>query len=366
MTRILTVVGARPQFVKASVVSRALARRPGLEEIIVDTGQHYDDAMNRIFFEELGIPRPRRFLGVGSGSHGEQTGRMLAALEAVMLEERPDWVLVYGDTNSTLAGTLAAAKLHLPVAHVEAGLRSFNRRMPEEINRVLTDHASALLFAPTDQAVENLRLEGIAGPTVQLVGDVMFDAALHFAAQPTDALARWGLEAGSFVLATVHRAENTDDPSRLNGIVQALSTLAKTEQVVLPLHPRTAKYLEAYGLRTALEARVTVTPPLGYLDMLTLERAARVIVTDSGGIQKEAFFQRVPCVTLRDETEWVELLEAGWNVLASPLDPQAVVGAVSSARPGRADAQLYGGGRASELIAQALEAGRPTITPTWT
>ena len=322
MTKVLSVVGARPQFIKAGVVSRALRRTTGVGEVVVHTGQHYDENMSEVFFRELEIPKPDYHLGIGGGTHGQNTGRMLEAIERVLLDEKPDWVLVYGDTDSTLAGALAAAKLHIPVAHVEAGLRSFNRRMPEEINRVLTDHVSDLLFAPTETAVQNLLREGISSDKVHLVGDVMYDAALYYgekAEQKSQILPRLGLRPKEYVLATLHRAENTDDPMRLRVILEALAQVHQEMPVVFPVHPRTRKRAEAFGLASLLN-HVMAIEPVGYLDMLMLEKNARLIATDSGGVQKEAFFYRVPCVTLREETEWVELVELGWNQLCPPRD----------------------------------------------
>lgn len=353
-TRILTVVGARPQFIKAAVVSRAFAQA-GVEERIVHTGQHYDPAMSGRFFEELEIPEPAHHLGLGGGNHGAMTGRMLEAIEAVILQEMPECVLVYGDTNSTLAGALAAVKLHVPVAHVEAGLRSFNRRMPEEINRVLTDHASDRLYAPTATAVKNLVNEGIQAEAIREVGDVMYDATLFFgkkASEQSQVLGGLGLKSRGYVLATVHRAENTDDPSRLAAIVGGLSDVARDLPVVLPLHPRTRK--SAGDLNLDMGA-ITIIDPVGYLDMAQLEQHAAAIATDSGGVQKEAFFAGVPCVTLRDETEWVELVELGWNRLAPPHSAQAVANAVRSAIGSQGQtAQPYGDGKAGERIAADL------------
>ncbi len=317
MTRILTVVGARPQFIKAAVVSRAIARQSGMEEQILHTGQHFDADMSARFFDELEVPEPAFNLGIGGGSHGQNTGRMIEGIERVLLDQTPHWVLVYGDTDSTLAGTLAAVKLHIPVAHVEAGLRSFNRRMPEEINRVLTDHAATRLFAPTASAVTNLLNEGIGGDAVQQVGDVMYDAALFYgkkAERVSSILQDLDLNPKSYVLATLHRAENTDDPARLGTILDGFR--ASGQRIILPLHPRTRSRLNSFGL--TLPGNVRGIPPVGYLDMVQLERNASLIATDSGGVQKEAFFHQVPCVTLRDETEWVELVEAGWNRLAPP------------------------------------------------
>jgi len=322
--QIVTIVGARPQFIKAAVLSRELRKEH--TEILVHTGQHYDQNMSEIFFEELGIPAPDFNLGIGSGPHGKQTGEMLAAIEGVLLKERPDWVLVYGDTNSTLAGALAAVKLHIRVAHVEAGLRSFNRRMPEEINRVLTDHASDLLLCPTQTAVENLQNEGIARG-VHLVGDVMYDALVWAAAQEKEPsiLDTLDLEPGKYLLATVHRAENTDDPERLAGILAAFGQVRET--LVWPVHPRTRLKLQELNWQPA--GHVKLIEPLGYLNMAQLEKHARIILTDSGGIQKEACWLGVPCITLRDETEWVETVQSGWNILAGS-EKKAILDAVDS------------------------------------
>ncbi len=363
--KIATIVGARPQFVKAAVVSRALRALPDCQETLIHTGQHYDENMSAVFFEELEIPAPDYHLGIGSGSHGQQTGRMLEGIENVLREEAPDWVLVYGDTNSTLAGALAAAKLLIPVAHVEAGLRSFNKRMPEEINRVLTDHVSDSLFAPTEAAVRNLEREGIAGGRVHLVGDVMYDAALYYAERAeahSRILETLGLESGGYVLATVHRAENTDDPTRLAAIFAGLARNAAEAPVVLPLHPRTQAALTREGLLAQAEAKLRLIEPVGYLDMTQLEKNARVIVTDSGGVQKEAYFYRVPCVTLRDETEWVELVEAGWVRLLTPDSAERVAAGVRAALGGPTGQEkasnLYGGGRSAAQISALLAGGR--------
>jgi UDP-GlcNAc3NAcA epimerase len=334
--KILTIFGARPQFIKAAMVSRAiLAHNQKQEtkhnnpvtEVILHTGQHYDDNMSRIFFDQMGIPKPAYNLHIGSGSHGDTTGRMLAGIEKVILEEQPDWVLVYGDTNSTLAGALAASKLHVPVAHVEAGLRSFNKKMPEEINRILTDHVSSLLFCPTTTAVKNLATEGITD-NVHHVGDVMYDAALVFgelAEKQSSILDDLSLTPKSYYLATVHRAENTDDPKRLKNIFSAFEEVASQHcPIILPLHPRTRARLltenlasENGELLTFANPYLQAVPPVSFLDMVMLEKNAKRILTDSGGVQKEAYFHGVPCVTLRDETEWVETVEAGWNVVAS-------------------------------------------------
>lgn len=363
--KIVTVVGARPQFVKAAVVSRALLDCASIEEVVVHTGQHYDANMSEVFFRELEMPPPAYHLGIGGGTHGLQTGRMLEQVEMVLLAERPDRVVVYGDTNSTLAGALAAVKLHIPVAHVEAGLRSFNRRMPEEINRVLTDHVSSLLFAPTAQAERNLRDEGVAPESIRVVGDVMYDAALRFGARAeavSTALVDLGLRPREYVLATIHRAENTDDPVRLGAIMEGMARLSEQLRVVLPLHPRTRGALDRHGFSPP--PGVQVSPPLGYLDMLMLERNARAVVTDSGGVQKEAYFFRVPCITVRDETEWVELVEAGWNSLVPPTSAEEVVRAVRAGmeRTGE-DVELYGRGDAAVCIAAALIASANAAAP---
>jgi UDP-GlcNAc3NAcA epimerase len=366
LTLILTVVGARPQFVKAAAVSRALAGAR-VRERIIHTGQHYDAVMSDVFFSELGIPAPVHHLGVGSGPHGVQTAAMLVGIERVLAEERPDWLLVYGDTNSTLAGAIAAAKRHVPIAHVEAGLRSFNRLMPEEVNRVATDHLSSLLLCPTQTSVSNLHAEGIDDAPerhgfrrrVRLVGDVMFDATRIFgevAAERSTILRSIGLSPGEYLLATIHRAENTDDRTRLGAIGDALIELARERKVVWPLHPRTRRLLDSCetGRRLA-ESEVVLCEPVGYLDMLMLEKGARCILTDSGGVQKEAFFAGVPCVTVRDETEWVELVDLGWNRIASPAaGADAVVRAVRSAAPGRRDQHPYGFGDAAQRIAAEL------------
>ena len=356
--KILTVVGARPQFIKVAAVSRELARRPGVREVLVHTGQHYDPAMSDVFFRELDLPAPHHHLDVGSGMHGAQTARMLAAVEGVIQAEAPDWVLVYGDTNSTLAGALAAVKLHVPVAHVEAGLRSFNRRMPEEINRVLTDHAADLLFAPTEGARRNLAREGVDPARVHVVGDVMYDVALASAARAereSDALERLGLGSGGYVLATIHRAENTDEPGRLAAIVAGLRRVGEAVPVVWPVHPRTREAMRKAGLTPPPGGGLRLVPPVGYLDMVRLERHAALVATDSGGVQKEAFFHGVPCVTLRDETEWSELVELGWNRLVPPADPEVVAQAVLGAIGTRGgEGAPYGAGRSAAAIVEAL------------
>jgi UDP-GlcNAc3NAcA epimerase len=345
--KIMSVVGARPQFIKAAPVSRVLRRTH--EEVLVHTGQHYDDNMSEVFFRELEIPKPDINLEIGSGPHGAQTGGMMAGIEKVALEIKPDWVLVYGDTNSTVAGALVAAKLHIKVAHVEAGLRSFDRRMPEEINRVLTDHVSDLLLCPTEVAITNLAREGIEHG-VHLVGDVMYDAFLfnlEAARERDGVLKKLGLAPSAFALATIHRAENADDPARLAAILEGIDQSGM--DVILPMHPRTRARLDGTP-----PPRIHVIEPVGYLDMLALEEAAAVIVTDSGGVQKEAYFLSKPCVTLRDRTEWTETVEAGWNV-AVDADSEKIADAMRNFRPKGVHPNLYGDGHAAEKIAELLK-----------
>ncbi len=362
--RIATILGARPQFIKASVVSHALAASGAFEEVMIHTGQHFDANMSDVFFDELGIAAPAHTLGIHGGGQGAMTGRMLEAVERVLIAERPNAVLVYGDTNSTLAGALAAVKLHIPLAHVEAGLRSFNMAMPEEVNRILTDRVSNWLFTPTAAAAAHLRAEGAAEERIVAVGDVMYDVALRHGARADaaggaqgGALGRLGLGAGGYVLATVHRAENTDDAVRLATIVDALESLSRDLPVVWPLHPRTRGVLAAGGRLETLPRGLHLIEPVGYLDMVRLEKHAALIATDSGGVQKEAFFHRVPCVTLRDETEWVELVEAGWNRLAPPTSAEAVSAALRAAIGARgADIAPYGDGDAAGRIVQRLRA----------
>lgn len=348
--KILTIIGARPQFIKASTVSRVIATHDDIQEIIVHTGQHYDSNMSNIFFNELEIPQPNYNLGIGGVGHAAMTGRQLEALEKVMLAEKPDWVLVYGDTNSTLAGALAAVKLHLPVAHVEAGLRSFNRRMPEEINRILTDHASERLFAPTETAIVNLKREGIPNERLELVGDVMFDAALFYRKRARRPVWFDSLQLGkeAYILATIHRAENTDNPKLLTAILTGLGDAGKP--VILPLHPRTCSQIKKYTL--SLPSNMHITEPVGYLEMVWLEMNAEMIATDSGGVQKEAYFHAKPCVTLRNETEWVELVDAGWNTLAG-TDP-VKIGSALQRKNVKYKILYYGDGRAAEKIITGL------------
>lgn len=360
--RIATIVGARPQFIKAATVSRAIAENPlAITETIIHTGQHFDADMSDIFFEELGIPEPDHHLGVSGGGHGAMTGAMLEKLEPLLKEINPDWVLVYGDTNSTLAGALVAAKLHIPVAHVEAGLRSYNRRMPEEINRIVTDQLSTVLFCPTETALHNLEAEGFPlriGPDAkqEIVnsGDVMFDAALFYAKRAesrSSILTLNGLKPKGYVLATVHRAENTDDPLRLLAIMEGLEATADQIPVVLPLHPRTRAAMERQGIRVQ---KIQLIDPVGYLDMVVLETNASVIATDSGGVQKEAYFHGVPCVTLRDETEWTELVEAGWNRLAKPGKTNLRNVVLGAAGNYGKDLRPYGNGNSAQRIVAYL------------
>lgn len=347
--KVVTVIGARPQFIKAAAVSSVL--RKEMDEIIIHTGQHYDTTMSDVFFEELDIPKPNYFLKTGSGNHGEQTGEMLSAIEKVLLIEQPDFVLVYGDTNSTLAGALAASKLLIPVIHVEAGLRSFNKAMPEEQNRILTDHLSTLLFVPTQNAIVNLAHEGI-NKGVYFVGDVMYDGILLFseiAKNKSKILDTLGLAANEFILCTIHRAENTNDSKRLKQICSALGKSDK--QIVLPLHPRTQKYITDYNIQFA--SNITVIEPVGYLDMVQLEVAATKIVTDSGGVQKEAFFLNKPCITLRDETEWIETIQNGWNCLVG-ADEIAICDAISNFNPTTERNAFFGTGNAANLMVDLI------------
>jgi UDP-GlcNAc3NAcA epimerase len=357
--RIVTVVGARPQFIKAAPVSRAFQKRKCLEEILVHTGQHYDVAMSDIFFRELELSLPTYNLDVGSGSHAEQTGEIMKRLEVVLVDEKPDMLLIYGDTNSTLAGALVAAKLHIPVAHIEAGLRSFNRRMPEEINRIVADRLSSILFATTTTAVDNLSAEGIT-KGVHKTGDVMYDVALWAAEKVRregNALSRLSLLKKNYLLATIHRAENTDSELRLKNIVAALVSLSRSYTIVLPLHPRTKKMLIQFNLLKQLAGAITLIDPVGFLDMVELESNAILIITDSGGVQKEAYFHRVPCVTLRDETEWVETVEAKWNFLADTTNSTHIVEQVnkSVSSAGAIEIKEYGDGASAEMIAGLLE-----------
>jgi len=375
----VTVVGARPQFIKAAAVHRAIEwlnrTKRRMDEVLVHTGQHYDTLMDKVFFEELELPEPDYHLGVGSGSHARQTGMMLERIEAVLEKEKPEWVVVYGDTNSTLAGALAATKLNLPVAHVEAGLRSYDRAMPEEVNRVLTDHLSTILFCPTNHSVRNLIREGIKDGKERIVmnvGDVMYDSILYYSelAEKKSTILHDlnlvhpapGRGARRYYLATLHRAENTDHPSRLRSILKALNRIGKTVPVVLPLHPRTKKKMDDQGLFSG-RRRIRFIEPISYLAMLKLEKNAAAILTDSGGVQKEAYWFKVPCLTLRDETEWVETVKAGWNVLVG-IEPEKIVREIIRLEKGRLfkkgtrsksiSTRIFGDGKASEKIVQIL------------
>ena len=349
--KVVSVVGARPQFIKASVLSREI--RKGHREVLVHTGQHYDREMSEAFFEELEIPPPDVQLGVGSGSHAEQTAAMLLGIERTLLIERPDWVLVYGDTNSTLAGALAASKLNIAITHVEAGLRSFNRTMPEEVNRVVVDRLSSLLLCPSEQAVENLDREGIRDG-VHVVGDLMAvalaSAIARISRDRRSAVKRFGLAKGGFALATIHRAHNVDDPARLTAIVSALNGLELP--VIFPVHPRTR--LQLQELQSEIAPHVHLIAPVGYEEMTSLLIDARIVLTDSGGLQKEAYWASVPCVTLREETEWVETVETGWNVLVG-ADPVAIANAVRSSVTPAEHPELYGGANTAADCVRLLE-----------
>lgn len=348
--RLVSIVGARPQFIKLAPVSRALRERH--KEVIIHTGQHYDYRLSSLFFDELAIPVPDYHLEIGSGLHGAQTGQMLAAVEQVLLKESPDRVIVFGDTNSTLAGALAAAKLHIPIAHVEAGLRSFNRAMPEEINRVLTDHLSDRLFCPTETAYRHARSEGIT-QGVEIVGDVMYDMLVQtqakISSRAQQLLTKLDVAPQAYALATVHRPVNTDDPVAMHEIAHALNGLAMP--VIFPVHPRTQKFLQQYGIEWG--RHVHCIEPVGYIDMLALEQGAYRILTDSGGVQKEAFLLGVPCITLREETEWTETVEAGWNVLTG-IQSQRIIAAFNRPTPGPVFENPYGKGDAAIRIAQSL------------
>lgn len=347
--KIITIVGARPQFIKAAPVSRVLRKEH--EEILIHTGQHYDKNMSDIFFNELKIPKPDYNLEIGSGSHGAMTGRMIEKLEEIYLNEKPDLVLVYGDTNSTIAGALAASKLLIPVVHVEAGLRSFNKAMPEEQNRILTDHVSRLLLVPTEDAVKNLKNEGIT-KGVHNVGDVMYDAVLMFkeiAKSKEELLSKLGVNKGQYILTTIHRAENTNDIERLKRMIEALNECG--ERIILPLHPRTKKFITDYGLH--FNDNITVIDPIGYLEMLMLEENSKMIVTDSGGVQKEAYFMGKPCITMRDETEWVETVQIGWNVVVG-TDKEKILYNIKNFKPTTRQELIFGDGKASEKILKII------------
>jgi len=347
--KILTILGARPQFIKAGTVSREIAKYANIEEIIVHTGQHFDANMSNIFFDEMKIPKPNYNLDINGLGHGAMTGQMLERIEEVLLKEKPDWVMVYGDTNSTIAGALAASKLHIKVAHVEAGLRSFNMKMPEEVNRILTDRISNILFCPTESAVENLKSEGYNDLDIKVVknGDVMQDGAIFYKNLAVESNIKLNDE---YILSTIHRAENTDDIERLTAIVSALNEIAKEIQIVLPLHPRTKAILEKNGL----EVNCTIIDPIGYLEMVGLIKNAKLIMTDSGGLQKEAFFFEKPCITLRDETEWIELIENKFNVLAGANKEKILDLYKNFKFNNEFSMNLYGAGTASKKIIKEL------------
>ncbi|HLP56273.1 MAG TPA: UDP-N-acetylglucosamine 2-epimerase (non-hydrolyzing) [Fluviicola sp.] len=377
MKKIMTIIGARPQIIKAAAISRALETLYAheIEELIVHTGQHYDENMSAVFFEELGIPKPFAQLSIGSSSHGDQTGAMMRELESLMVKHSPDAVIVYGDTNSTLAGSLAASKIHIPVVHIEAGLRSFNKAMPEEINRIMTDHVSTLLFSPTKQGISNLQREGfsmnldgnatIDSPKTWHCGDIMYDNSLHFskvAEQKSTLLEQIGCKGKPFILATVHRNTNTDDPQRLQAIFRGLVTIARAHQLdlVLPLHPRTRKYLQQIADPAFLEqlsaaSGIHLIDPVGFLDMIALEQQASLVVTDSGGVQKEAYFFRKPCIVLREETEWVELIETGAAVLTGADEAKLIAAANRFlAQPPSTFPEIFGDGSASAFICKTI------------
>ncbi len=359
---ITTIIGARPQFVKAAVLSRYIRDNPscGVTETLIHTGQHYDKNMSDVFFTEMNIPQPDINLNVGSGSHGEMTGIMLQKLEEIFLDKKPDAILVYGDTNSTLAGALAASKLHIPVAHVEAGLRSYMMKMPEEQNRRLTDHLSSWLFCPTQTAIDNLKAEGIINHSeykpsadkkhVSQTGDIMYDASLYYRQKAKDVLHYFNNIKRPFILLTIHRAENTDNIEKLSSIVKTINLL-DTYFFVFPIHPRAKKILAENNL--SFGSHVQMIDPVGYLEMISLENACSAVVTDSGGVQKEAYFFRKPCITMRDATEWVELVESGWNTLAG-TDSDKIINAMKSLHVPDTYPSLYGDGKCAEKIISAL------------
>lgn len=352
--KILTILGARPQFIKAGSVSREIGKHKEIEEIIVHTGQHYDANMSDIFFDEMQIPKPNYFLGIGGKSHGAMTGQMIEKIEEVALKENPDWIMVYGDTNSTLAGAIVASKLNIKLAHIEAGLRSFNMKMPEEVNRILTDRVSNILFCPTDTAIQNLKNEGYENLDCKIVksGDVMQDGAMFYkslAVKPNIDIK------DDFILCTIHRAENTDDENRLRSIFEALNEIAKEKQIILPLHPRTKKILENLKLDIS---NLTIIDPVGYLEMVWLIDNCNFVMTDSGGLQKEAYFFEKQCITLRDETEWVELVECGVNTLVGSNKEKILEAYKNNSEFNKENSKLdlYGGGKASgNIIKELLE-----------
>lgn len=344
MLKVLTVIGARPQFIKACMLSNAFSSESNIQEIIVHTGQHYDENMSNVFLKQLKLPNPHYFLGTGSDTHGKQTAKMLLKLEDIIISEKPDIVLVYGDTNSTLAGSLAASKLHIPIAHVEAGLRSYNKKMPEEINRVLTDHLSTWLFCPSNTAVKNLENEGITQGVYQ-TGDIMYDAVLYYknvALQKSNILSNLKIAPKTYYLATVHRAENTDNPQRLTAILEAFRQI--NEIVLFPLHPRTKNKIKQWNLENLISSsNIKIVEPLDYFDMLAVESQAGIILTDSGGVQKEAYMLGVPCITLRDETEWVETVNSGWNHLTG-ADTEKILEATRTISVPKVHKPLFGDG----------------------
>lgn len=352
--KLATIVGARPQFIKASATSRAIASVPGLSEVMIHTGQHFDTNMSDVFFDELDIKSPDYNLGIGGGTHGENTGRMLEAIESVLINEKPDAVLVFGDTDSTLAAALATVKLHIPLAHVESGLRSFNRQMPEEINRILTDHMSDLLFVPTRAAIKNLKHEGIASEKLHFVGDVMYDCALNYNKKAHKPHSINVSDQSSFALCTIHRAENTNNTERLTAIVKNLNNLAQIVPIVLPLHPRTALVLQRFP-EVQLNPSIIITEPVSFLEMTWLLTNCCLVMTDSGGVQKEAYYHKKPCITLREETEWSELIDEGVNVLLSPfsLDFMDVCSRMMNVRVTN-NTDLYGDGKAAKKICEIL------------
>lgn len=350
--KIMSIIGARPQFIKCAPVSKEI--RKNNKEIIVHTGQHYDKTMSNLFFNELKIPKPDYNLGVGSGSHGYQTGQMLIKIEKVLFKEKPDFVLVYGDTNTTLAGALATVKLHIPIGHIESGLRSFDRKMPEEINRIISDHISNILFAPTENAVINLNKEGIKNGVFQ-VGDVMYDALIRnikIAEEKSTIFSKFKIEPNQYFLATIHRPSNTDNKKNLENIFSAFSNIEET--IIFPIHPRTAKFIKNHNLKDKIGKNVIITEPLGYLDFITLEKNAKKIFTDSGGVQKEAYFLKIPCITLRENTEWIETVKDGWNILVGS-DKGKIVDACINFNPIGKQNNYFGKGEASKKIREIIE-----------
>ena len=352
--KIASIIGARPQFVKAAVVSRLISLDSEINEIIIHTGQHFDSNMSNIFFDELEIPKPDVNLGIGGGSHGQNTGKMVEQIENILIIEKPDWIIVYGDTDSTLAGAIAAVKLNIPIAHVEAGLRSYNRSMPEEINRVLTDHISSILFVPTNNSIINLKKEGNFRKKVINVGDVMLDAVNYYKAYAKEPKILNFSSNTSFVLCTIHRAENTDNKIRLENIVKTLNKLSKHIKIVLPLHPRTRKKLSNYGGEN-LNSSIELIDPVGYLEMNWLISNCQLVITDSGGLQKESYFHKKPCVTLRNETEWIELLEDGANILLDPSKKNSLSIILQMMnKKVNPNSELFGDGNAGKLIIEAI------------